>query len=113
LGRQEFRYSPRIHSPSFANTACCAGVDRAGILRRPVLRSSSNFVVHGWLDSNVVECPLHGGQFDVSTGKAVCSPAEVDIQTYAVRVTNGRIEVLLPEAERCFISCRRALPLAG
>jgi nitrite reductase/ring-hydroxylating ferredoxin subunit len=52
----------------------------------------------GWLDSNVVECPLHGGQFDVCTGKAVCSPAEVDLQTYTVRITNGRIEVLLPEA---------------
>jgi nitrite reductase/ring-hydroxylating ferredoxin subunit len=52
----------------------------------------------GWLDGNVVECPLHGGQFDVCTGKAVCSPAEADLQTYSVRVTNGRIEVLLPEA---------------
>ena len=52
----------------------------------------------GWLDNNVVECPLHGGQFDVCTGKAMCSPAEQDIQTYTVRVTNGRIEVLLPPA---------------
>jgi nitrite reductase/ring-hydroxylating ferredoxin subunit len=52
----------------------------------------------GWLDNNIVECPLHGGQFDVCTGKAVCSPAETDLQTYPVRVTEGRIEVLLPVA---------------
>jgi nitrite reductase/ring-hydroxylating ferredoxin subunit len=52
----------------------------------------------GWLDNNVVECPLHGGQFDVCTGKAVCSPAEIDLQTYPARVTDGRIEVLLPAA---------------
>jgi len=55
-------------------------------------------LTNGSLGSNVVECPQHGGQFDVCTGKAVCSPAEVDLQTYSVRVTNGRIEVLLPEA---------------
>jgi nitrite reductase/ring-hydroxylating ferredoxin subunit len=52
----------------------------------------------GWLDGNIIECPLHGGQFDVCTGKAVCSPAEADIRTYPVRVAEGKIEVLLPKA---------------
>ncbi len=52
----------------------------------------------GWLDNNIIECPLHGGQFDVCTGKAVCSPAESDLRTYPVRVVEGQIEVLLPEA---------------
>jgi nitrite reductase/ring-hydroxylating ferredoxin subunit len=50
----------------------------------------------GWLDDAVVECPLHGGQFNVCTGKAICTPAEVDLQTYPVRVVEGQIEVLLP-----------------
>jgi nitrite reductase/ring-hydroxylating ferredoxin subunit len=53
----------------------------------------------GWLDNNIIECPLHGGQFDVCTGKTVCSPAEVDLHTYPVRVTDGKIEVLLPKAQ--------------
>jgi nitrite reductase/ring-hydroxylating ferredoxin subunit len=53
----------------------------------------------GWLDNNIIECPLHGGQFDVRTGKAVCSPAESDLRTYPVRVVEGQIEVLLPNAE--------------
>ena len=53
----------------------------------------------GWLDNNIIECPLHGGQFDVCTGKAVCSPAESDLRTYPVRVVEGQIEVLLPNAE--------------
>jgi nitrite reductase/ring-hydroxylating ferredoxin subunit len=52
----------------------------------------------GWLDNNIIECPLHGGQFDVCTGKAVCSPAEADLRTYPVRVVEGRIEVLVPDA---------------
>lgn len=50
----------------------------------------------GWLDDAVVECPLHGGQFDVCTGKALCEPAEHALQTYPIRVVDGRIEVLLP-----------------
>jgi nitrite reductase/ring-hydroxylating ferredoxin subunit len=50
----------------------------------------------GWLDDAVVECPLHGGQFNVCTGKAMCTPAEVDLQTYPVRIVEGQIEVLLP-----------------
>jgi nitrite reductase/ring-hydroxylating ferredoxin subunit len=50
----------------------------------------------GWLDDAVVECPLHGGQFDVCTGKAMCTPAEADLQTYPVRIVDGQIEVLLP-----------------
>jgi len=50
----------------------------------------------GWLDDAVVECPLHGGQFNVRTGEATCTPAEVDLQAYSVRVVEGKIEVLLP-----------------
>src|ERR1700723_2053129 len=53
----------------------------------------------GWLDNNIIECPLHGAQFDVCTGKAVCPPAEADLRTYAVRVVEGRIEVLLTNTE--------------
>jgi nitrite reductase/ring-hydroxylating ferredoxin subunit len=50
----------------------------------------------GWLDDAVVECPLHGGQFNVCTGEAMCTPAEVNLRTYSVRVVDGQVEVLLP-----------------
>jgi nitrite reductase/ring-hydroxylating ferredoxin subunit len=50
----------------------------------------------GWLDDAVVECPLHGGQFNVCTGKAICAPAEVNLRTYPVRIFEEQIEVLLP-----------------
>ena len=43
----------------------------------------------------IEECPLHGGQFNVCTGKAVLTPVEVDIRTYPVRLVEGRIEVQL------------------
>ena len=50
----------------------------------------------GWLDDAVVECPLHGGQFNVCTGEAICTPAEVNLRTFSVRVVDGQVEVLLP-----------------
>jgi 3-phenylpropionate/trans-cinnamate dioxygenase ferredoxin subunit/naphthalene 1,2-dioxygenase system ferredoxin subunit len=41
----------------------------------------------------VVECPLHGAQFDVITGKAMSAPADGDIETYEVTVADGRVFV--------------------
>jgi nitrite reductase/ring-hydroxylating ferredoxin subunit len=50
----------------------------------------------GWLDGNVIECPLHGGQFNVCTGAAMSEPVEINLQTYPVRLVEGRVEVQLP-----------------
>ncbi|MWB76869.1 Rieske 2Fe-2S domain-containing protein [Pseudooceanicola sp. 216_PA32_1] len=47
----------------------------------------------GFLEDNVIECPLHGGQFDVVTGKALCDPAECDLKVYPVRVEGGQVWV--------------------
>lgn len=51
----------------------------------------------GFLDDDVVECPLHGGMFNVKTGKAMCEPAECDVKVYKTRQVDDRIEVLLGE----------------
>jgi nitrite reductase/ring-hydroxylating ferredoxin subunit len=50
----------------------------------------------GWLDGTVVECPLHGGQFDVTTGEALSSPCERALSTFPTRVAEGQVEILLP-----------------
>lgn len=49
----------------------------------------------GWLDDNVIECPLHGGQFDVTTGKALCEPVECDLKVHPLRIVDGEVEVQL------------------
>ena len=41
----------------------------------------------------VIECPLHGGRFDICTGKALSAPASVDLRTYPVKVEEGRVFV--------------------
>ena len=49
----------------------------------------------GFLEGGVVECPLHGGKFDVRTGKAVAAPCQKDIEVYEVRVEGGDVLVKL------------------
>ncbi|HLX61366.1 MAG TPA: non-heme iron oxygenase ferredoxin subunit [Planctomycetota bacterium] len=41
----------------------------------------------------VVECPWHGAHFDLCTGAALTLPAVTPVRAYAVRETNGAIEV--------------------
>jgi len=41
----------------------------------------------------IVECPWHGAQFDLKTGKALTLPAVKPVKTYAVRVEGDTLEV--------------------
>lgn len=45
--------------------------------------------MRGW----VLECPLHGSQFDVTTGEAVSLPATGNSGKYALQVEDGSIYV--------------------
>lgn len=47
----------------------------------------------GTLIGNKIECPRHGAQFDVVTGRALTLPAVRPIKTYKTRVENGQVEV--------------------
>lgn len=50
-------------------------------------------LVDGYLDGEIIECPLHQGRFDLRNGKALCSPATKALNTYPTRVTDDRIQV--------------------
>lgn len=47
----------------------------------------------GDLWGEVIECPLHGAQFDVRTGEVLSLPAVLPLKTYPVKVENGTIYV--------------------
>jgi nitrite reductase/ring-hydroxylating ferredoxin subunit len=49
----------------------------------------------GWLEGDQVECPLHGGRFEVATGKAMGDPVDCDLKTYPVRVSGEDVEVCI------------------
>jgi naphthalene 1,2-dioxygenase ferredoxin component len=55
------------------------------------------FLTDGWLDGEVIECPLHAGRFEVKTGKGLGPPIPCDIKTYRTRIAGDQIEVLLED----------------
>lgn len=62
--------------------------------------ATSNICTHafamlsdGWLDGEVIECPLHAGRFEIKTGKGLGPPIPCDIKTYPVRVVGDEIQV--------------------
>lgn len=52
----------------------------------------------GYIEGNCIECPLHGAQFDVRTGKAETPPATEDLVSYQVKVEGGDVFIGLPGA---------------
>lgn len=64
------------------------------------LHATSNICTHnvailtdGAFSGCIVECPLHGGAFDVTTGEAVAYPCETVLKTFPIAVVNGNIRV--------------------
>ena len=64
------------------------------------LYATSNICTHaiailtdGYLEGDTVECPLHGGCFNVKTGEATHFPCEEPLQTYEVEVRGSEVFV--------------------
>jgi 3-phenylpropionate/trans-cinnamate dioxygenase ferredoxin component len=45
----------------------------------------------GFVQGTIIECPMHNGRFDFTTGEANGAPACVNLATYPVKVEGGRI----------------------
>jgi nitrite reductase/ring-hydroxylating ferredoxin subunit len=54
------------------------------------------YLNHGYLEDDIIECPLHGARFEVKTGKGIDGPFECDLKTFAVRVVGEEIQVEVP-----------------
>lgn len=52
-------------------------------------------LTEGYLEDEIIICPLHQGCFDVRTGKGLGDPIEEDLKTYPVRVVDDGIEILV------------------
>lgn len=50
-------------------------------------------LAEGELMGTVIECPRHGAQFDITTGKVLRFPAITPVPRYDVRVENGEIQI--------------------
>lgn len=47
----------------------------------------------GYLDGDLIECPLHQGTFNVKTGEAVDAPCSVAVRTFPVKLQDGVLHV--------------------
>ncbi|MDE2561780.1 MAG: Rieske (2Fe-2S) protein [Sphingomonadales bacterium] len=52
----------------------------------------------GRIRRGAVMCPLHGARFEMATGRCIGS-AYRDLRTFPVRLTDGTIEVAVPDAK--------------
>jgi nitrite reductase/ring-hydroxylating ferredoxin subunit len=50
----------------------------------------------GWLENGAIECPLHAARFDIKTGKALCAPAEHDLDVFEVKVEGSDLLLKMP-----------------
>jgi nitrite reductase/ring-hydroxylating ferredoxin subunit len=53
------------------------------------------YLGEGWLrpETLQIECPLHGGHFDLETGAATVLPADEPVPVYAVKVEGDEVFV--------------------
>jgi nitrite reductase/ring-hydroxylating ferredoxin subunit len=51
----------------------------------------------GYIEDDVIECPLHGGSFEIRTGKAASAPCTEDLKTYPVKIEGDAILVGVPK----------------
>ncbi len=49
----------------------------------------------GTVEGDELECPLHGGAFDIRTGQPVSFPVVVPVAKYRVRVDGDEVQVSL------------------
>ena len=47
-------------------------------------------------EEGIVECPLHGAEFDIRTGKNLSFPAVSPVNKYNLQVTDDTIEIEMP-----------------
>ncbi|MBU3739784.1 MAG: non-heme iron oxygenase ferredoxin subunit [Rhodoferax sp.] len=53
----------------------------------------------GFQEDGVIECPLHAARFDIASGKCLNEIGQRDLQCFAVRVQQGRVQLQVPPAK--------------
>ena len=54
----------------------------------------------GFFEHGIVECPLHGGSFNVVSGEPESFPCSIPLPTYEVEVRDGGVYARLPAGLR-------------
>lgn len=57
------------------------------------------FMTEGEQDGNEIECPFHGGAFNLMTGEVLSMPCNIPLATYLVVMDGGSICIEKPASE--------------
>jgi nitrite reductase/ring-hydroxylating ferredoxin subunit len=61
------------------------------------VHASGGPLAEGELSGEVLTCPWHGGQFNVTTGEVARLPPPQNVRTYAVKIERDDILVECPD----------------
>lgn len=53
----------------------------------------------GYFDGQNIECPLHQGLFDASTGQALAAPVHRALRMYESRVHDGQVQIFIQDVD--------------
>lgn len=56
-------------------------------------------LAEGDVEDGMIVCPVHWGQFDITTGKAQGFPCEIDLRTFPVEVDGDDVYALVDPAQ--------------
>ena len=59
----------------------------------------NGMLTDGFQEGEVIECPFHGGAFNIKSGAATVPPCQIPLRTYPVEVDDGWISILHPSSE--------------
>ncbi|OYQ78062.1 MULTISPECIES: non-heme iron oxygenase ferredoxin subunit [Ignatzschineria] len=48
-------------------------------------------LAEGFIEDDLITCPVHWGQFNIKTGEAVAFPCEKHLRTFKIVVENGEV----------------------
>jgi nitrite reductase/ring-hydroxylating ferredoxin subunit len=54
-------------------------------------------LIDGYVEDGQIECPAHGGSFDIRTGKVIREPCTEPLRTYPVKIDGDTVLVGLPK----------------
>jgi nitrite reductase/ring-hydroxylating ferredoxin subunit len=50
----------------------------------------------GYVEGELIQCPMHGGMFEIRTGKAAGDPCTVNLRAFPVKIDGDQVLVGLP-----------------
>ena len=72
---------------------CLINLDGAFYALSDICTHQEASLSDGEIVGDEIECPLHGGAFDIRTGQPAAFPVVVPVETYRVRVVGDEVQV--------------------